>query len=302
VGPDGEPADGKECYAHAFVVLAASSCAVAGRPGAARLLSDALEVFDTRFWDEAAGLCVDRWDTAWTALDPYRGLNATMHAVEALLAASDATGDPTWRQRAARICTAVVGWAAQHDGRLPEHFDERWAPQLEHNADRPDDPFQPYGATVGHALEWSRLLLQVEASCGGDLLPTARALFDRAVTDGWAADGADGFVYTTDWDGRPVVHDRMHWVVAEAIGAAAALHRRTGEHGYAEHYARWWDYADAHLLDRERGSWRHQLDRHNRPTATVWAGKPDLYHAVQATLLPQLPLTPSLASALAGRA
>ena len=31
----------------------------------------------------------------------------------------------------------------------------------------------------------------------------------------------------------------------------------------------------------------------------MWPGKPDLYHAVQATLLPRLPLSPGLARAVA---
>ena len=30
----------------------------------------------------------------------------------------------------------------------------------------------------------------------------------------------------------------------------------------------------------------------------VWNGKPDTYHAVQATLVPRLPLAPTLATAL----
>ena len=96
-------------------------------------------------------------------------------------------------------------------------------------------PFEPYGVTVGHGLEWSRLVLQVRAARGDGapdwMLPAAEGLFDRAVADGWDADGAEGFVYTTDWDGSPVVRDRMHWVVAEAICAAAALapgHRPSG--------------------------------------------------------------------------
>ena len=126
----------------------------------------------------------------------------------------------------------------------------------------------------------------------------AQALFGQAVADGWAVDGADGFVYTTDWDGSPVVRDRMHWVAAEATAAAAALWARTGDSSYATSYERWWDYTDAHLIDRERGSWHHQLDAANRPIATVWPGKPDLYHAFQATLFPRLPLSPTLATAL----
>ena len=34
------------------------------------------------------------------------------------------------------------------------------------------------------------------------------------------------------------------------------------------------------------------------PSGTVWTGKPDIYHAFQATLVPRLPLTPTLAGAL----
>ncbi len=299
-GPD--RAAGKSAYDHAFVLLAASSAALAGLPGARGLLDDACAVFLDRFWDDAAGLVVDTWDVAFEDLDPYRGLNANMHAVEAMLAVADATGDLAWRDRAASVARLVVHLAAAHDGRLPEHFDATWTPDLELNADRPADRFKPYGATVGHGLEWSRLLLHLEGALGTlappDLRPTAVVLFDRAVADGWAVDGADGFVYTTDWTGAPVVRERMHWVVAEAVAAADALHRRTGDARYADLYATWWDYAVTRVVDHARGSWHHELDPSNRPAGATWPGKPDLYHAVQATLLPRLPIGPSLARAV----
>lgn len=229
-----------------------------------------------------------------------------MHSVEAMLAVGDVTGDRAWHDRAGRIAAYVVALASAYDGRLPEHFGPDWSADLELNRDRPDDPFKPFGATVGHGLEWSRLLLHVEATLGDTLgeatpdglLDTARLLFDRAVTDGWDVDGAPGFVYTTDWDGVPVVRNRMHWVVAEGTAAAAALHRRTGDSAYAERFAQWWDYIVTFVRDVERGSWRHELDEANRPQSSVWPGKPDLYHAVQATLVPRLPPSPSLASAL----
>jgi len=203
---------------------------------------------------------------------------------------------------AVTIADHVVASAAANDWRIPEHFGSNWVPRLDLNADRPDDPFKPYGATVGHGLEWSRLLLHVDAALPGrasrTLVAAARALYDRAVTDGWAVDGTVGFVYTTDWAGAPVVRTRMHWVAAEAIAAAAALHRATGDSRYAEDYTRWWDYAGENLIDRERGSWHHELDASNVPSHEVWAGKPDLYHAFQATLLPVLPLAPGLAVAV----
>jgi sulfoquinovose isomerase len=303
VAPDGEPDGAKSCYAHAFVMLAGSTAVVAGLPGAEPLLAEATRVFEERFWDDGLGRVVDEWDRGWATPAPYRGLNSTMHSLEAMLAVGDATGDEVWHGRAARLAGLVLELAPSHDGRLPEHFGPDWSVDPDLNRDRPDDPFKPYGATVGHGLEWSRLLLHLEATLAdaapAGLVDTSRLLFDRAVTDGWHADGAPGFVYTTDWDGRPVVRQRMHWVTAEAIAAAAALHRRTGEEVYARRYAEWWAYARDHLLDRERGSWHHELDAANRPQASVWPGKPDLYHAVQATLLPRLPLAPGLARAVA---
>jgi sulfoquinovose isomerase len=282
-------------------VLAASTATVAGHPRGQRLLDDALEVWLGRFWEEPAGMLVDSLDRSFSHVGAYRGMNANMHGVEALLAAADATGDPAHLEKARRVADRMIARAKEHDWRIPEHYTPSWRPELDYNADHPDDPFKPFGATVGHALEWSRLLLHLEGATGGDdllLVQAARLLFDRAVSDGWAVDGADGFVYTTDFDGRPVVHDRLHWVVCEGIGAAAALHRRTGEQRYADLARAWWGYAKAALLDLDAGSWHHQLDRHNQPIASVWTGKPDLYHAVQAMLIPQLPLAPGLARAV----
>ncbi|MGS0687630.1 AGE family epimerase/isomerase [Nakamurella sp. GG22] len=303
---DGRPtADRKSCYDHVFVVLAGASGTIAGRPGADALLANALEVLDDRFWDGEVDLFVDHWNNDWSRLDPYRGVNANMHGVEAMLAASDATGDPEWRSRALRIADRLINhFARQNRWRIPEHFDASWNPQLEHNRGRPDDRFEPFGATVGHGLEWSRLLLHLKASLGESaprwLGEAAQQLFARATTDGWAPDGEPGFVYTTDWDGTPVVRDRLHWVLAEGVAAAVALYRETGHERYARLHDQWWEYAREFLLDNEFGSWHHQLDEQNRPTDTVWPGKPDLYHAVQATVIPRLPLAPGMVAALAG--
>jgi mannose/cellobiose epimerase-like protein (N-acyl-D-glucosamine 2-epimerase family) len=233
-----------------------------------------------------------------------------MHTVEAYLAAADATGDVEWRRRALRITGRVIhGWARGNGWRIPEHFDPDWQPLPEYNADDPGHPFRPYGATIGHALEWSRLCLHVHAGLAAEdpqdpaaapswLIDDAAALFDNAVRDGWAVDGADGFVYTTGWDGAPVVRQRLFWVVGEGIAAAAALYAVTGEDRYEAAYRRWWDYAATYLIDTELGSWRHELDPGNRPASTIWQGKPDAYHALQTTLIPRLPLAPTMAAAI----
>lgn len=302
LGPDGEPLEtGKAAYPHAFVALAAASATAAAVPGAAELLADATAVLEEHFLD-ADGRVVESYDRAFDVSESYRGANASMHMVEALLVLGDVLEDSRWHRTALGIAEHLVhGVAREHHYLLPEHFTPGWEPLLDYHVEQPDDPFRPYGCTPGHLLEWSRLLLQLEAALPDPpawLPEDARALFDTAVRVGWEADGRPGFVYTVSWDGAPVVTSRMHWVVAEAIGAAAALQRRTGEQGYLQWFDTWWTYAHRHLVDERHGSWHHELDSLNRPASTVWSGKPDVYHAFQATLLPQLPLAPSAPVAL----
>gem|GEM_PF-2566423 len=119
VGPDGQRDETKGAYPHAFVVFASSSAAVADLPGARALLDDALTVFDERFWEPGPGLHSDSAVRDWSRGSPYRGVNANMHAVEALLAAADTTGDRHWRDRARRITETVLDWAAANDWRVP---------------------------------------------------------------------------------------------------------------------------------------------------------------------------------------
>ncbi len=306
IGPDGPVSDAKQAYGHAFVILAASSAAAAGHPDAPALLDEALAVFDAHFWDDEQGLAREEYAADWSGLSEYRGVNANMHTVEAFLAAADVAPRPDLLERALRMTTRVINeWARNNDWRLPEHFTPEWEPLLDFNRDEPAHPFRPFGATIGHLFEWSRLTLQLEASllrAGLDapawMAGAARELYDAAVREGWNVDGAPGFVYTIDWDGAPVVRDRMHWVTAEAIGAALTLWLREGDEATAADYAAWWNYATQHHLDTVGGSWWHELAPDNTVGHSVWDGKPDIYHSLQATLFPRLPITPSLASGL----
>ena len=298
---------GKQCYAHAFVILAASSALLAGIKGAEALLSDALNVFESRFYDEKEGMALDGWDTLFTVPDDYRGLNANMHTVEAFLAAADALSDEKYRIRAGRIIDRTLVFAKNNGYRLPEHYTKDWVPEIELNKDRPDDPFKPYGATPGHGIEWARLITEwclstFKGEEGKEkrdhYIREASALYDRAVSDGWNSDGAPGIVYTTGWDGKPVVSDRMHWTLAEAINTSAVLYRTTGDEKYASQYASFLQYLDEFVLDHSTGSWFHQLDNNNVLKETVWPGKPDIYHAFQAMLIPYAKTELSIAKAV----
>lgn len=299
-GPDGPADDRKQTYGHAFVLLAACTAAQAGYD-THDLIREASEVIAGRMLDQH-GLYVDEWDRGWAVSGDYRGQNANMHLAEAFIAAADATGDDAFTGLAVRIAERIIGGFAAADGwRVPEHYDSAWRPVPDFNADRPRDLFRPYGTIPGHSLEWARLLIQLRGRAGthgGWMLDAATNLFDRAVGDAWD-DRRTGFAYTLGADGAIHVADRFHWVIAEAIGAAAYLHAATGDAVYDRWYQRFWDHAALFALDRARGSWHHELTQDNVPGSGAWRGKPDLYHALQATLFGRIAPAPGLGSALA---
>jgi mannose/cellobiose epimerase-like protein (N-acyl-D-glucosamine 2-epimerase family) len=301
--------DTKAAYVHAFVVLAGATATTAGTAGGRRLLEEAVGVWEQRFWDDEEGLAAESFDRTWATGEDYRGANANMHGVEAALAAADAFA-PTDPGTAARLRThalraterVVHRWTRERDWRLPEHFTARWEPLLDYNRERPADPFRPFGVTIGHQFEWSRLCLHLAAALGehapGWLTADADRLFLAAAERGWAADGQEGFPYTLDWSDRPVVAARMHWVLCEAVAAAAVRYARTGDPRAATQQRRWEELGERLFLDPAVGSWHHELTPEGAVGTGTWAGKPDAYHLVQMLLLPGRPVRGSLAAAL----
>jgi len=295
----------KTNYAHAATLLAASSAVAAGIPGAVAALAAATAAIERHFWSDTEGCALESWNAGFSELEPYRGANSNMHSVEAYLAAGDATGDPVWPARAASIATRLINEHARaHAWRIPEHYDEDWQPLPDYNLHHRDDPFRPYGTTPGHSFEWARLLVGLEAALPDPpawLPEAATGLFDRAVADAWQRDGHPGLIYTVGASGQPVVTSRLHWVACEAVLAADALHRRTGEERFAAAAQRWWAEIDRYFLDRKNGGWWQELAPDMTPAGSTWPGKPDLYHSYQAVLFPSLPLSPTAATALARR-
>jgi sulfoquinovose isomerase len=292
----------KANYAHAHVLLAAASAVAAQIPGSEATLEAAASAIEQHFWSDAEGCALESWNADFTETESYRGANSNMHSVEAYLAAGDVTGNAVWHARATSIAARLIdGYARANSWRIPEHYDPRWRPQPDYNLDRPYDQFRPYGTTPGHSFEWARLLLDLEAAQAAPpawLPGAATALFDTAVADAEGRDGHPGLIYTVGANGQPAIAARLHWVACEAVLAADALHRRTGEERFAAAAARWWGEIDRYFLDREGGGWWQELDQDLAPAASIWSGKPDLYHSYQALLLPSLPLSPTAATAL----
>ncbi len=296
VGKDGPGDDRKQAYGHAFVLLAAASAKVVGHPDADRLLADVSDVLRTRFWRAGEGAAAEEFERDWTPVGTYRGQNANMHLTEACMAAFEATGDDSWLTMAESIASLIIRRHAGALGwRVPEHYTSNWEVDRDYDG---SPMFRPFGYTPGHWLEWTRLLLQLWETGGRRqdwMAAAAKALFANAVAEGWDRERG-GFLYTLDWQSRPRLRQRLFWPLAEGVGAAAFLNAIFGDPQYEAWYRRIWDFIAGQLIDRENGGWFSQA--RDPGSAPFFEGKPDLYHDLQACLIPLLPTTGSVTRGL----
>jgi sulfoquinovose isomerase len=298
---DGPVDAAKQAYGHAFVLLAASSAMAIGHPLAAPMLADISEVIDRRFWEPAHGASAEEFSRDWTPVPGYRGQNANMHLTEALMAAFEATGERLYLDRAESIADLVIRRGAGGAGwRVPEHYTEDWVVDPTYQG---NEMFRPAGTTPGHAMEWSRLVLQLWCLGGQrlDWLPDASAaLFERAMTLGW--DGAHGgLFYTLDWQDQPFRRMKLWWPHCEGIGAAHFLNAHRPAHEHEAGYRRLWGTVSRAFLDRRNGGWQEECAEDLTPAYTLFPGKADIYHALQACLIPLYPATASLIRVIAER-
>ncbi len=286
----------KQGYGHAFVLLAASSAKIVGHPSADRLLADVSEVLTKGFWDESAGAQREEFARDWEKISTYRGQNSNMHLVEALMAAFEATGERIYLQRAESIASLIIEKHARSlRWRVAEHFDENWNVDFAYQG---NDVFRPAGTTPGHWLEWARLLLQLWEVGGRKLswLPLAATmLFRNSIALGWDHEKG-GFFYALDWQNQPPL-------APAAVVAGHGGHRCRAFPCRARcrpvlrtWYKHIWDFCDVHFIDHARGGWTMAVGDDLKPVAGFQQGKPDLYHALQACLIPLYPATGSLTS------
>jgi sulfoquinovose isomerase len=284
----------KQAYGHAFVLLAASGAKCIGHPLADKVLADVTEVIEKRFWEATPGVTSEEYAQDWSTISDYRGQNSNMHLTEALMAAFEATGVFEYLRKAESIASFIIGKHAAALGyRVAEHFDAQWNIKNDY---RGSEIFRPAGSTPGHWLEWSRLLLQLW-NLGGkklDWLPDASAkLFRASIQHGWDHEKG-GFHYTIEWDNTPRLRQKLWWPATEGIGAAACLAAHDPDPYYEDWYRRIWGFCNNHLIDHKAGGWHHELGQDLKPHRGFFTGKPDIYHALQACLIPLYPATGSL--------
>ncbi|MEJ1991423.1 MAG: AGE family epimerase/isomerase [Maritimibacter sp.] len=279
----------KLAYGHAFVLLAAASAGEAGHPEARALHDDIMGVILQRFWDDEAGAMREEFAQDWSEISTYRGQNSNMHSTEALMAAYEAWDDNRCLTMAERIADLIINRRAREAGWVViEHFGTDWSADRDYAG---DPMFRPGGTTPGHALEWSRLLIQLWQLGGKrhDWMPeAAEALFREAVTHGWE-ETRGGFVYTLDWENQPDMANRFWWPACEGAAAASALRAALGGEFFESWYRRIWAVLDRDFIDHAQGGWWPESGMDGSPQTSVFSGKPDIYHALQACLIPLLP-------------
>jgi mannose/cellobiose epimerase-like protein (N-acyl-D-glucosamine 2-epimerase family) len=284
----------KQGYGHAFVMLAASSASLVGHPAAEAMLADVTEIIEQKFWEDSHGAIAEEFASDWSPVPGYRGQNSNMHLTEALMAAYEATGDDHYLEKAERIADLIINRRARETGfRVGEHFDENWTLLKDYKG---NEMFRPSGTTPGHWLEWARLILQLHALGDGkhDWMPlAAEALFAQAMAIGWDNDKG-GFFYTLDWNDTPAKRAKLWWPMAEAAGAASFLIQQSPSDMHEQSYRLIWSTIANKFLDHKNGGWHEELSEDLKPAHTLFTGKADIYHALQACLIPLYPAEGSL--------
>jgi mannose/cellobiose epimerase-like protein (N-acyl-D-glucosamine 2-epimerase family) len=270
---DGAPLDrAKDLYGHAFVLFAQAYLHRAfAAPEAVAIAATTMDVIKARLAAPNGGF----WDGAsetWEPQTAVRRQNPHMHLLEAVLALFEATRDSRWMSEANALVELFYDrFYDAKIGVLGEYFDRDWRP----------DPERGHIVEPGHLFEWSWLLSRYRSLSGNEsVMPTARRLFDRAVSYGF--DSEHGGIHDQiDRSLEPLLRSRRIWPVAEAIKACLAQL----EAGHVEAAGRARELID-HLLSNflllKEGRWIETLSRDGKATQTDLPGSTP-YHLFLAT-------------------
>ncbi|WP_157956933.1 AGE family epimerase/isomerase [Salinicola aestuarinus] len=249
----------------AAVLGAYAAAAKAGIEEAVAMLKLELSRLQTRYFDGSQCLYVDETDGLgqWTLRRSAR----TQHDVlKALMAAFEVTRDPALLERALAVTTVV--WqrlAPAGDGWLWPHYDAEWHPDFEFHRDEIDDRLQPWGFQIGEQMAWARLLATLFSHFPGKgwLLECSQRLFTESMAAGWDARNG-GLIQSVNFDRTPLVRDKLSWVQAEGLAAAAELQALTNEARFGRALDRLMSTVWQHFIDHTHGGWYDRLTPDNR--------------------------------------
>ena len=255
------------CYGYAFLVLAYANALQVGVTEAKEWLIDTINLMDKYFWQEEYGLFADQLSANLTTLDNYRGQNANMHACEAFIAAYEATQNNAYLERALLLAKNIVQRSTQTtDGLLWEHYHQDWQVDWQYNQNDPQNLYKPWGYQPGHFVEWTKLLLMLNAHRPTDwLVERAKQLMQVAWQHAWD-DVHGGLLYGFSPDYDICDDNKYFWVQAEALAAIAWLHSTTGNPHLLEQFGQLSTYIEGNFLVPDKAIWHRLLKRDNQHT------------------------------------
>ena len=119
-------------------------------------------------------------------------------------------------------------------------------------------------------------------------------LFVQAMSLGWDKEKG-GFFYTLDWDDKPAKTNKLWWPMCEGAAAAHFINQHLpADSFYEDSYRLIWGTIANKFVDHRNGGWHEELTEELEPAYTLFEGKGDIYHALQACLIPLYPATGSL--------
>jgi sulfoquinovose isomerase len=110
--------------------------------------------------------------------------------------------------------------------------------------------------------------------------------------------GARGLLLHTELGRQTRPFGHFWWPCCEGVAAASALLQVSDDPHFEMWYRRILSFVDRYLFDRKNGGWFAELDDNLDPVQHVFMGNPDLYHALQASLIPLLPTNGSITKQL----
>ena len=271
-------------YGYAFVILAGSFAFKIGIKEGKELAEEAWNFMNKYFWEEKYSAYADELSPDLKILNPYRGQNANMHTVEALIAAYEILKEKKYLDRANLIAQQfAVNLASQSQNQIWEHYDSSWKIDWEYNKDKPDDVYKPWGFQPGHQVEWSKLLLQLNVHSPEDWkIERSRYLFEKGTRMSIDKEYG-GMVYGYSPDGNFTNDNKYFWVQAEALAASWRLYKITNKKDYYNFYISLWEYCWKNFVDHKYGAWFNILTRKGKQIDKIKSplGKTD-YHTMGA--------------------
>ena len=242
----------------------------------------------TRFWEARHGASAEEFREDWTPFSAYRGQNANMHLTEALMAAFEATGERAYLAKAESIADLILRRRAGARGlararALPRRLDASTA-----NIAAPTCSAR---SATRRAMRWNgrgsrcnsgRSAGEGSTGCRGRARGCSRKRWRRAGTRRAAAS-----ITRSNTTARPRVRDRLWWPICEGDRRRAFPRRARRRRLPRDLVSPLLGFrgAPAHRRPRTAAGAASSTTT-CEPIPGYFVGKPDIYHALQACLIP----------------